>query len=347
VLATKGNDLKLFTVTIRRRPIYTVTFETSGSAVSSQQVEEDSSAVQPDETIKTGYTFENWTYNNSAVSFPYTIIDNTTLTATFKTNTYTATLNVNDGDELDENEFIATYDDQFNLATPTRTGYTFLGWYDGATNITSGKWTYTEDKTFIAQWQINQYSVVLNLNNELVTDLIIPNTVTSIKSYAFYGCSSLTSIEIPSSVTYIGRYTFNNCSGLTSVVIPSSVTSVGDYAFYNCLALTEIKYNATACNDLDSSNHVFYNAGKNGDGIKVTMGANVTRIPAYLFYPYSSSYPPKIISVEFEKDSVCESIGSDAFRGCSSLTSIELPSSVTSIESDAFNNCSSLNAVYS
>ena len=69
---------------------------------------------------------------------------------------------------------------------------------------------------------------------------IIPNSVTSIGWYAFYGCSSLTFVDIPNSVTSIGGYAFYGCSSLTSVAIPNSVTSIGELAFYGCSSLTSI-----------------------------------------------------------------------------------------------------------
>ena len=71
---------------------------------------------------------------------------------------------------------------------------------------------------------------------------VIPNdgSVTSIGTWAFSGCSGLTSITIPDSVTDIGDYTFSGCSDLTSIIIPDSVTSIGYEAFYGCDGLTSI-----------------------------------------------------------------------------------------------------------
>lgn len=66
--------------------------------------------------------------------------------------------------------------------------------------------------------------------------------LTSIGSYAFQYCGSLTSIEIPASVTSIGFYAFYDCTSLTSIEIPASVTSIGDGAFYNCDSLTSVTF---------------------------------------------------------------------------------------------------------
>ena len=177
----------------------------------------------------------------------------------------------------------------------------------------------------------------LYLNNELLTELEIPDGVTFIGNSAFDGCGSLTNVVIGDSVTSIGHSAFEGCDSLTSIVIPDSVTSIGDHAFRDCTALTEIYYNATECADLSLNNYVFANAGQSKNGITVTIGSNVKKIPAYLFHLRSSSddYAPKITTVVFEKGSVCESIGSCAFS-VDSLTNIEIPDSVTSIDDGAF-----------
>ena len=84
------------------------------------------------------------------------------------------------------------------------------------------------------------YAKNLYLNGNLVTELVIPDSVTSIGDDAFYGCTSLTSVTIPDSVTSIGDGAFYGCSSLTSVTIGNSVTSIGDYAFCYCYSLTSI-----------------------------------------------------------------------------------------------------------
>lgn len=68
----------------------------------------------------------------------------------------------------------------------------------------------------------------------------LPDTVTSIGSYAFGYCSELVEVNIPNSVTNIGEGAFQNCSVLRKVNIPDSVTDIGNCAFAYCSKLEEI-----------------------------------------------------------------------------------------------------------
>ena len=176
------------------------------------------------------------------------------------------------------------------------------------------------------------YANNLYIGGDLVTNLVIPNGITSVKDYAFYGCYSLTSVTIPNSVTSIGRSAFSNCSGLTSVEIPNSVTSIGSSAFYNCDGLTsvEIPNSVTSI-----GNSAFYNC----DGLT------------------SVEIPNSVTSIEYRTFDDCDgltsvtipnsvtSIGESAFSSCDGLTSVTIPNSVTSIGESAFYDCNSLNSI--
>ena len=187
------------------------------------------------------------------------------------------------------------------------------------------------------------------LNCTGLKSVTIPEKVVSIGTGAFRDCTALTDIDISSSVTSIGSEAFLNCTGLKSVTIPEKVVSIGTGAFRDCTALTEIKFNAVSCSDLSKDNYVFYSAGTSADGIIVTFGDNVTRIPTNLFCPYISfeaAKPPVIINIEtviIGKN--VKTIGSHAFAYCYGITSIEIPSSVTSIGNSAFYDCDSLTSL--
>ena len=71
----------------------------------------------------------------------------------------------------------------------------------------------------------------LCLNGAKVTDLVIPNSVTTIPDYAFARCASIISVTIPATVTSIGSHAFYYCSNLSNISIPNSVTAIGSYAF--------------------------------------------------------------------------------------------------------------------
>ncbi|MBR3894862.1 MAG: leucine-rich repeat domain-containing protein [Clostridia bacterium] len=80
----------------------------------------------------------------------------------------------------------------------------------------------------------------LILNGSPITELEIPNTITTINENAFRNCASITKVTIPDSVISIGKSSFENCENLKSVTIPDSVTTIGESAFSVCAALTEI-----------------------------------------------------------------------------------------------------------
>ena len=95
----------------------------------------------------------------------------------------------------------------------------------------------------------NNCNAIIETNSDLLIagckNTIIPNTVTGICNYAFYGCSGLTSVTIPNSVTSIGEYAFYKCNQMKRLTIGSSVTSIGEKAFYLCNNLTSVTVKRT------------------------------------------------------------------------------------------------------
>ena len=189
-----------------------------------------------------------------------------------------------------------------------------------------------------------------------LTSVIIPDSVTSIGEAAFYNCTSLTSVTIPDSVTEIGDCAFQNCTSLTSVTIPDNVTEIGDFAFRGCTSLRSVTIP-------DSVTSIGYGAFADCYSLtSITIPDSVTEIGDYAFSHCSSltniTIPDSVTEIGegvFEyctslrsvtiPDSVT-SIGYAAFFWCTSLTSVTIGNSVTSIGESAFGYCSSLTSFY-
>ena len=146
-------------------------------------------------------------------------------------------------------------------------------------------------------------------NCDGITEIEIPEAVTSIGSYAFYDCGSLTKIEIPAGVDSIGEYTFYNCVSFTDVTIPDGVTSIGNYAFAYCATVTDIK-----------------------------LPSALKTIGSYAFSGWSA-----LADVELPDGLL--SIGSYAFKDCSLIKTLVVPDSVTSIGNGAFKGWSALEEI--
>ena len=238
-------------------------------------------------------------------------------------------------------------------------GTVTVDWGDGTTpdtltgtSTTTVKWTpnhayaapgeyvikLTVDGTmgFYGEALFSKYSAILRYSSSgddrnhvyqnSVQKIEVGNGVTSIGTYAFYGCYSLASTTIPDGVTNIGIGAFYGCYSLASTTIPDGVTSIGEYAFHDCYSLASI----AIPNGVTSIGNGAFSPCYSLASIAIPNG--VTSIGNGAFSPCYS-----LTSITIPNS--VTSIGSSMFYNCYSLASIAIPNGVTSIESRAFNNC--------
>ncbi len=312
---------------------YTLSFNGNGGSTSNSiQVTYDSTYGTLPTPTRTGYTFGGWytlsvggTKVNDA-SIVKTANEHT-LYAHWTANKYTLSLNGNGGST--PNSIQVTYDSAYGtLPTPTRTGYTFDGWYtesSSGTKVDTSTIVKMENAhTLYAHWFTDvvytlsgSYYEVTGLtsgakNNVEILGEYNSKSVIAIRKNAFEACN-ITSITIPNSVTSIGSSAFNRCWSLKTVTFGdnSKLESIGDYAFYACSALGTVTFGANS--KLESIGERAFSNCSALESIEMPVGVT--------------------------------SIGSSAFSGCTGLTSITIPNSVTSIGNYAFFNCSNLTAI--
>lgn len=193
-------------------------------------------------------------------------------------------------------------------------------------------------------------------NKKKMVGVTLPNGLKTIGPYAFWGCTSLSSLVIPNGVTTIKRHAFLQ-TGLTSISVPDSVTSIEEGAFANCESLTEVNLPNSittlsngiflGCKALtsvtipNSITSIEYKAFANCISLtSITIPNSVKIIGSYTFGGCKA-----LTSVHFLNGSNLTTIETLAFVFCQSLTSISIPNGVTTIEKEAFKYCESLSEV--
>lgn len=173
-----------------------------------------------------------------------------------------------------------------------------------------------------------------------LSSVSLPSTLKTVNPYSFRSCSKLTSIDIPNGVTTIDSNAFITCSGITSVSIPEGVTKIGAYAFGG----TSIKNLKIPSTVTSIGSRAFHNCGKL-DFITVTAGNS--RFASYnnaLVNKETKTLLRGSNNTTYITNDVF-TIGEGAFSGCETLSMVSFPSSVSTIESEAFYGCKKLNSV--
>ena len=199
----------------------------------------------------------------------------------------------------------------------------------------------------------NTKTTLVGCSSSAVGDILIPNSVTGIGVYAFYGCSHLTSMTISNGVENIGKMSFYNCSGLTEVSIGSNVTTIGERAFDGCTGLTSLVVPDNVTNI--GSNAFWYVNNIIHSGTE-KWGAKCANGYVEDWFVYGDNTKTTLLGCsstatgEITFPNSVTTIGNNAFRNCINITSVIIPNGVTYIgggytDSYTFYGCSNLQSI--
>ena len=206
----------------------------------------------------------------------------------------------------------------------------------------------------------NNGDITYNNNKySLLTELVIPDSITSIGDGQFYKFEQLTSVTFGSGVTSIGRRAFEGCTGLTTINVPSNVTELGWLAFGDCTSLTTATvsgvktFNSTfgGCTKLEVINadvlETFNNYSFDENSVRRVNISNSETLTSDFGIIYDKGKkelkfcPRGYVGVVVVPEGV-ESIADNAFSDCHAISEIYLPSTLKSIGAKAFYACTSI-----
>ena len=237
---SEGNDAVSFlmpyaplTLTLTADKLYTVTMDTAGGdPIRPIQYTVESEAFQLPTPVRTGYIFLGWTGEGitepqKAMEIPQGSTGDRTYTANWQVIEYTIITLLEGGNAGSSEVYFYTVEQTVTLPTPTRTGYTFLGWTgEGITtpqpNVTIPKGS-TGDKTYIENWKLTEYNITMDLNGGsgqekvvyTMTDEDFELPTPTRNGYEFVGWTGerittpQTSVKIPTGSTGNKAYTAN------------------------------------------------------------------------------------------------------------------------------------------
>ena len=375
VTSADGKTNRTYTLNVWKNYYVTLSFYANGTFYTSEQVLTHTTYGSGPSCSVAGYTFNGWGCDG------YYVTESKSFNANLTPLTYSAKFDSNGGSTVSDKT--ATFNKDLSLPTPYRTGYTFLGWYlNGNLYKDSIKYTYTNDVTFTARWQINSYNV------KIVSDDETCGTVNSFDGEKQYKSSvnliATTKTDIINSkctLVFVGW--FGNDVFLSNNLTYTATTPSNDIVYTAKWAKITISSNNSQAGSIAGLKAI----NKVGDSLTITASTNlgyeflgwydgykmVSDKATFTFampnttkalvakykvademenFVFSSDQTSCIINGIKNKNitgivvpNYVTRIGNSSFSGCSKLTSVTIGSGVTNIGSSVFDNCTELTSI--
>ena len=301
----------------------------------------------------------------------FTVTEDMTLTAKWTANTYTISFVSDDGTVAHE-PMTVTYDSGVVLPELASREYYEPHWYNEDAEIVDGIWKIANDVTLTAK-----YTSIFILSENAITGLtdygkvnynsiVIPSeidgiAINKISREAFKNYTTLTDVSIPESVTSIESYAFSGCVSLQRVTIGNGVTSISGYAFSGCTNLSYKEYGNAFYLGNDSNPYLALISAENTEITSVEIHEDTKIVAGHAFYKCTSllsvNIPNNVTVISGSTFAYCTNlssviipnsvtyIGDNAFRCCKDLMSVTIPDGVTYIGVSAFQDCASLTSL--
>lgn len=344
LVTSKTEKSKLYTLNVRRREIYSVTFNSNAGSetiIESVEVEEDGYCVLPESPTRNGYTFSGWDYD-----FANPIVETFTTYAQWVPNEYIVTYN-NEGGSLSSGQTSASvaFGKEYTLAVPEKPNYVFVGWFEEPnrqglqfTNEFGDSicpWDNYGNLDFYAGWKSayeyqsygsNGIEITKYLGHE--KNVVIPDEIDGARVYrigdgAFANNTDIETVVMSNNVAEIGSEAFLNCNNLKMIQVSWNVNTIEQSAFEGCVSLKEtrvygswknwlnIEFENPTANPIYYSQALYWGYGEFEPLMDGYVHTGV--IKPYAFYNCKS-----LFTLWFTRE--VESIGTDAFHGCDNLT---------------------------
>ncbi|MBR4604505.1 MAG: leucine-rich repeat protein, partial [Kiritimatiellae bacterium] len=318
---------------------FTITFDANGGRGGWTRTLNGDAALMPPSVTRDGYDFAGWM---PAVPAKVPLAD-ATYTAQWELKTYTIAFDANGGSGGGTSSELHAGDEIDRPDVGSNGSMVFAGW-----EPVPPAFAPASDTTYVAQWvaaAANTWDVRSVAGGVAIKGCSFPygkveipaavngKKVVAVMDYAFFGQKGVTEVVIPDSVTTVGVKAFKGCANLTKVTMPARLATLGQAAFQDCVSLTEVDVPPLGDNYLWSSTFEGCTSLR-----RVSLPEGITAIG-------TSSFANCKALVEVNIPKSVKNVKSFAFFSCERLADVELPAGLVKIEQKAFKNCTSMTEI--